>query len=64
MDSNEKICELIELLNMNNELYHSELTGLSVKINNLLDDKIRMLSDQLLSGKYTEKNEKNEEEDC
>ena len=58
MDNTEKINELIAALIMNQELYHSELTSLAAKVDNLFDDKIRRLSDQLLSGKYTDKNEK------
>ena len=53
MDNTEKINELIAALIMNQELYHSELTSLAAKVDSVFDDRIRMLSDQLISGVYT-----------
>ena len=60
MDSTEKMNELMTLLDMNNHLSNNGLTGIDVNVNDLLDDRIRIVSDQLISGKYTDTMQKNE----
>lgn len=54
MGSTEKISELMALLDMNDHFLNDELTSLRTKINVLFDDRIRIISDQLISGKYTD----------
>ena len=62
MENNEKIMDLIKLLNMNQDHLCYELTSLSAKINNFLDDRTRMLSGQLLSVMYDSLMEENTNE--
>ena len=62
MGNTEKISELMALLDMNDHLLNDELTGLRTKINALLDDKIRIISDQLISGKYTDTMQQSEKQ--
>lgn len=60
MESTEKINELIALLNMNQELYHSELTNLAAKVDSVFNEKIKSLSGQLISGRYSSQIQRDE----
>ena len=62
MESTEKIRDLIKLLSMNQDHLCYELTSLTSKVNNFLDDRTRMLSDQLLSVMYESLTEVNANE--
>jgi hypothetical protein len=62
LENNEKIRDLIKLLNMNQDHLCYELTSLAAKINNFLDDRTRMLSGQLLSVMYDSLMEENSNE--
>jgi hypothetical protein len=52
MNSTDKIRDMINLLNMNEEHFQYELTSLAAKVNNFLDDRTRFLSGQLISVMY------------
>lgn len=62
MKNNEKIRDLLKLLNMNQDHLCYELTSLAAKINNFLDDSNRTLSGQLLSVMYDSLMEENASE--
>lgn len=62
LENNEKIRDLIKLLNMNQDHLCYELTSLAAKINNFLDDRTRMLSGLLLSVMYDSLMEENTNE--
>ena len=62
LENNEKIRDLMKLLNMNQDHLCYELTSLAAKINNFLDDRTRMLSGQLLSVMYDSLMEENTDE--
>jgi hypothetical protein len=62
LENNEKIRDLIKLLNMNQDHLCYELTSLAAKINNFLDDRTRMLSGLLLSVMYDSLMEENANE--
>lgn len=53
MDSNKKIGELMTLLDMNDNLSNIKLTRLGEKNNNSIDERIKTLFDQLISGMYS-----------
>ncbi len=59
MDSTPKIDELLALIKMNQELYHSRLTSLTARVDGVFNERIRKISGQLLSGRYTDPIEKN-----
>ena len=62
LENNEKIRDLIKLLNMNQDHLCYELISLAAKINNFLDDRTRMLSGLLLSVMYDSLMEENTNE--
>ena len=62
METTEKIRDLIKLLSMNQDHLCYELTSLTSKVNNFLDDRTRMLSGQLLSVMYESLMEENANE--
>jgi len=61
MDSTEKIRDMINLLKMNEDHFHYELSSLAVKVNNFLDDRTRFLSGQLISVMYDSLTQQNEQ---
>ena len=62
LESTEKILDFIKLLTMNEDQYCCELTSLSAKVSNFLDDREIMLSGQLLTVMYAILTEHNEKE--
>jgi hypothetical protein len=62
LESTEKIRDLMMLLTLNEDHLRYELTSLSTKVNNFLDDRKMMLSGQLISVMYTVLTEQNEKE--
>jgi hypothetical protein len=60
MNSNEKIRDMIKLLNMNEEHFQYELISLAAKVNNFLDDRTRFLSGQLISVIYDSLTQQND----
>ena len=52
MDKKEKILGMLQLLDMNDDLFCYEMTSLATKINNFLDDRSRLVSGQWLDVMY------------
>jgi len=52
---------MINLLKMNEDHFHYELSSLAVKVNNFLDDRTRFLSGQLISVMYDSLTQQNEQ---
>ena len=52
MDKKEKILGMLQLLDLNDDLFRYEMTSLAKKINNFLDDRSRLLSGKWLDVMY------------
>ncbi len=52
MDKKEKILGMLQLLDLNDDLFRYEMTSLAKKIDNFLDDRSRLLSGQWLDVMY------------